>query len=323
VKPPSRAILGLLAVIVVFAFGTWRFYLSPRGELLAQQRQLQSELGWYENELDLSYRPRERLQEFAQTTLGGSLDEIEHTFRSRLGELAQSAGLGEVVVSSGAPDNAMNPAGSGRGRVRGPLGKMLSDSRDALLLHGSIRGEGPLDALLRMMAVVDAQPWVHRVGGFSIKPLDKERQRFELRLDVDTLVVEDLVGPDAEPPPVITLASVPSDRWRPIAERNVFAPPAPEPPPAIAEAPPPPVPDPGPPPPPFGEWKVTGAARGIAGWEAMLTNRKTGERKRLTPGDSVLGATLREVFTDRVVFELDEQRFAVRLGDTLLEREPA
>jgi len=311
-----------VVVLVVAAVGVWKVYLVPRAALLEEEATLLDGVRWYEEELGGAGEVRRRLEEFAATTLGSDSDEIEHTFRARLGELAREAGLEGVVVSSGAPDPVSNPAGEGRGRVRGRLGDLLRESPDAWVMGGSIRGEGSLEAVASTVAVVGAQAWVHRMPSFTIKPVGKARDRFELRVEVATLIVPDLIGEDFEPPRVVTLGELDAGRWMRIAERNVFAPPrepsSPEPAAAeVAQAEPPP------PPPPFGEWKLTGVARGVEGPEALLWNTRTGERRRLVPGDSLLGARLVGVSVDGVTFELEEERFAVRLGGTLEEREPA
>lgn len=73
---------------------------------------------------------------------------------------------------------------------------------------------------------------------------------------------------------------------------------------------------------PYAQWFVTGIAEGQAGGEAWLLNRRSGESRRLTVGETLEKLELVATAVDYVEFTMDEQRFRVAVGASLDDRIP-
>jgi hypothetical protein len=173
--------------------------------------------------------------------------------------------------------------------------------------------------------VIQSQPWLHRVDGVVIKPVGKERERFELRLDVATLFIPDLVPKDM-PEPAIQQADEEKLQYAgAFTSRRLFQR---EPKAAVVaaalppDAPPPPATAPVVIFPPYEDWALTGILAGKSGLMVIVVNMKSGESRTLTPGETLLDAKLIEGEGERAVFELGGKRFEVLNGGTLASRRP-
>lgn len=324
----ARAKWGLGAVLVsALAFGTYLVtYAQPRDELLDRLKQAKSEEQRLVTALKERQSVNKRLSEFGATTLGKKQDVVDKRFRDGLNQIAGQCGLGEVVVSTGAPSPRTNPLTRERG-VQSMLKRELQKKPDFDVIEGQLKGAGTLDQVLRALAMTQAQSWVHRVEGFSIEPRGKDRDRFELRVDVSTLSMPDYVTADKDPtvvPAPQTLEAI----WSAVAGKNMFREPPPRPnpqpapPPTVVAVQPPPVAS-APPPPPYNDWKLVGVVTSEHGVEAWVVNIKTNERAVLTPGAKVLDLTFVEGSRERAVFEVGGQKFAFVNGQVLGVRTPA
>ncbi len=307
--------------------GYEELYAKPvreRTEAIKSEREAASKL---EDQLGEAVSIRRGLKAIAQTTLGKKEDLVIARFRDGLSAIAGRNGLTGIVVSSGPATVVNNPAL--RERIPSALKtKLRARHGDFSVIHGRLKASGPLESALRTLAVVEAQPWAHRVDGFSLTPVGKDREWVELQIDVGTMFVPDLALGDSEPLPADP-ATGHDTIWRAVAAKNVFKnpPPPPTPQPAPVEvatqSPAPVNPPPPPPPPPYQEWKVAGVIVTGATCEVTVINVRTGERATLTPGGKALNAVLVRGDGEVAVFEIDGQKFEFMPGQTLAVRTPA
>jgi hypothetical protein len=318
---PSQArIVGIgAAVLIVAVAGYLKGYAWPRDELRAKIEQQRVSNTSFDAALAERARVREGLKKLASSTLSAQADEATARFRSALGMMAVGSGLSGVSVNTLQPERVTNPAGP---KVRTSIGRELAKQVDFSVIRGDLTGEGSLDQVLRTVAMVQNQPWVHRTESFTLTPMDKDRQRFALKLGVATVLMPDLV-PKATPEPKITpLEPEATTRWAGIVSKNIFR----EPPLQVAKADPPPAPPPPPPapvPPAWGEWKLTAVVETRRRIEAWVVNTKSGGSAVLNVGSTILGATFAGGSRDSAVFEIDGKRYEVQIGQTLEQRSPS
>lgn len=301
---------GTVAVVLATALGYERFYAADRREALELLGQHEAAIRGYERALESESAVRAALGAFSATTLGSAEDKARARLRSALGQIAQTIGLEEIIATDASPQPVVSPAALGSGRVGGAFGRLLRESPDFRMLSGRLSGVGTLEQVLRALAMVQAQPWAHRVTGFAIEPVDTERNRFRLRADVVTL----LAGPGGQTDSVGELEPPRADAMRAAAQvlaHNVFRVPKP------VVASPAPAPAPAPPRSPLADWKLTGVG-GTLRLHALLVNVRTGERAELAPGQQLEGAEFVSGAGEEAVFEIDGKRIVVRTGQMLL-----
>lgn len=316
--------VGVAAVLGAGWGGYRQFYASERDELLTKLAGYRAAVENYEAALKQGRTVRARLKEFAAGTLAGTDEQVEHRFRTDLNALAAHSGLKGIQVGNGRPEAIKSPVGESK--MRGGLKALFRKQIDFYVMHGEVKGVGTLEQTLRTLAAVQSQPWIHRVESFSLKPDDKGRDRFELRLGVATVFFTD---PELAPERVASPAHVePDGRAQElvaaILDKNVFK----EPPPVVLAqtTPPPPPPQqvvnvpPPPAPPPYSDWKLTGIVHGRVGLEAFMVNLKTGQRLTLDVGAAVADARFVAGTGERAVFEIAGQKFEIRNGQTLEQR---
>lgn|GEM_PF-1101440 len=323
------ACAAAFVLIALFAGGWWIVYAKPASELRAQLRAETSAVEDRQRIVSALPRVRAELASFGKTTLGRDPDGAIHRFRTHLGELAREAELADIVVTTNAPRGAENPAA--RERVGTGMRRVLRDRPDFWVIQGQLTGKGSLEACLRTLAGIAAQPWAHRVDRFTIRPEGRERAVYVLTVQVASAFMPDL-GEDGGAPGV-RLAELDSSRWSMIASPNPFLPPPPEPAPEpVRVAEPPPAPPP-PAPPPYDRWRVvgivetgslagdaTGNGGGKARAEVWMEHTGTGRTRVLGAGDEVLGLRLVSASGEVAVFESGGAMVEVRAGQTLAER---
>lgn len=332
-RPMSRRGLILTVVgSVALAAGGWfltdLFYLRQHSEIQKTADRLTRETEAFKAASEGSRESRVALREFAGTMLGAEQVLVEHRLRDLLSALAQNEGLKEVVVSHGKPRVADNPA-QGRGSgVNRALRRALSKQRDFAVVQARVQGLGSLEQVLRTLAAIRGQPWIHRVEGFTITPKGRELLNYELKADLATLYAPDLVSADAEPPVLHSPDASSLSRIMAMVERDPFrlATPVVVAPPSPPTRPPPPT-DAPPPRLPYDKWRVTGVLEklgpGGATVQVMLARVDTGELRTLKAGDELLGVTLESASGESALFVLDGRRVVVRTGQTLAQAEPA
>ncbi len=326
-KKKTIIISALAAVSLIW--GGWfladSFYLEEHAAIAREKAELSRRIEGFNAASEGFRATRKALRGFGSTMLGGDVAVIEHRLRTLLSALAEREGLGEVVVSHGRPSSVENPARRRGSGVNRTLRRALSGQNDFSVIRARVQGIGTFEQTLRTLAAVRGQPWVHRVEGFTIAPRGKERDEFELKVDLSTMFAADLVQPD-DPAPVLQSPDPgASKRVAGLVERDPFrlapAQVDPGPPPVVNTAAAPP-----PAPPPFAKWRVTGVVESMQPGgrvvEVMLARTDTGEMKTLRRGESLLGATLDDAAGESAYFVLDGRRVVVRTGQTLAQARP-
>jgi hypothetical protein len=285
------AVWGVGGAVALFAgYSAYsRLYAGPRRALLAELETTRKSVAGYEDQLAGARAVRDGLKAAAADTLGDKQDTAEHRFRTTLNSIAEGCGLREIRVDNRDPVPVRNPAGQQQPRDK--FGRLLRAQVDFHVIKGTVGGIGSLDQVLRAVAAISAQTWVHRVEGFSIKPVGNDRDRYELRLAVATMFIPELAPKSAPEPARVELTASAADAWRSIVEKNVFK-------------------------------RLTGVVESPSGDEALLVNVKTNERSTLPVGGTVLDAVFESGQGERAVFRIAEERFEVVMGSTLDQRQP-
>lgn len=323
-----RAVLAAVAgVVVVGAVAAQVFIVSPLRKTGNAIDAAAKAVDGLEQQLSSNERVLRALRDRASTTLGATVDEASHQFRTRLSGLAETSGMTRIVVDQKSGEATLNPLVSAKGVPQALLAvrTKLRKEADFTLLRGTLRAQGTLEHALGLIAAVQAQGWVHRVEGFSIKPVGRERASVEVTLDVTSLFVPDLVGKGYEQPAMDPVAPGSDVLAQRVVSRDPFRF-APKEEPAVAVAVAPPVPAPAVPvapvPPAYHEWRVVGVMMGSRGSEAILVNTRTGESRTLEVGQEVLNARLVGCRDELAIFEIEQGRFVVPSGGTLADRRP-
>ncbi len=306
--------VGITFLVILSAFRT--VYIRPMSEM---RKTLKS---WHEGK-DLMQRSladaaqvHRSLVAIEETALGPTGELAEHRLRALLTDLCTSGGLREYVIACREPKAVGNPAAN-----ENPMefSREMRRQADFLVIETSVTGSGSLDACMRTVALLESQPWLHRVSGVSLQPRGKERVQFDLSAQLVTVLMPDLASDHTGDSAVVV--DVDPSAWASVIARNPFvvAPPLPEPASAVAEVAPEPTRAK---PKPLGDWMVTGLMRTSGGGEAILSNTKTGESRVLIPGAELLGMQVSTILVSEIVMMEGESGYRVALGRTLAEREP-
>lgn len=317
IKPAIAAV-----VLAGSAFaGYVLLYARPLAELRTKLEGQRSANAGYEQELKDRRRVTQELRAFSAGTLGSKTDQATARFRTALGAIAVGCGIPEsaVVVNTVKPEEVNNPAGT---KIKTRLRTELRKQVDFSVMRGTVEAKGTLEQVLRVAAAVQAQPWVHRVESYSVKPEGRERNQFALRLGVATLLMPASLAPKESGDPVIQPTGESEQAlWAAVAGKNMFKEPAP----VVAQREKPrPEPGPKPPaPPPYDEWRLAGVVESRLGIEALMVNTKNGQRMVLPTGAAVANARFLSGEGERAVFEIGGEQFEIRNGQTLDQRRPA
>lgn len=320
--------LTYIAAGIALVLGAWyayyTLYAKPRNALLAdldaERAAAQSLQDVLKGEKDV----KARIKELGPTFLADKFDVLSARFRDGLTRLAAGAGLNDVVVEHGQPQGVTSPLRSAKGMPI-DLKRALTKAPDFEVVHGSFQGSGTLQQAYAALAAAQCQPWIHRVEGFTLEPVGKERERFKVRVNVATVLapawaqatnVKADLAVTPTTPKVETLAME-------LGQRNVFRKPPPD-------APPPPVVvaggDAGQPRPasfaPYEDWRLTGVVRGKDGPEAFFVNAKTSAKVSVLKGGRLLDATLIDASGEVVILDFNGARYQVTNGQTLASRKP-
>jgi hypothetical protein len=319
VKLPAwgKPVAVSVSVVAVLWGMYYYMYAGPLGRVQKELSGVVASNNDLNNAIKDHGRVRTALKEFAAGTIASTGDSADARFRSLLSEMAVSSGLskGSVQISTDHVERVLNPGGTSKLATR--LKDDLKKQVDFRVIKGELTGTGPLEAALRTMATVKAQPWVHRIESFSIKPEDRDRQKFTLRMSVSTLIVPELAPADLPEPAIVPVADGGRGLWAGIAQKNVFKEPAPL---VVASNP---TPEPAAPArPPWADWKLTGLVESRLGTEVFLVNTKNGQRMNLAVGSAVSEAKFVGGTGEKAVFEIGGEKFEVFNGQTLEQRRP-
>ncbi len=322
---------GLIAAGVVW-FGAHTMYLRPRAALDSQIEAMTSEVDGLKQRLGERRDVDARASQIFQRTLSAKEDALSARFRDGLARVCEMNGLTGVVVDHAKPQADSSPLLDVRG-LQSDLKKKLRAEPDFFVVRGTAKGSGTLEQVIATIAAAQIQPWIHRVDGFTIRPIGKERERYELTLNVATIFAPGFAprkkGVVEEPEP--TIVAIPTDLLeitRRVASRDPFRRAKPDmtaPPPVVVAGPATdgqPSPPPAAPFAPYEEWRLAGLAAGRSGPEALFVNVKSGAKKTLQRGGSLLDAVFVEGAGEKAFLEIGGKRFELNLGETLAARRP-
>ncbi len=314
IHPRIRQAAAGTVVLVMGALSYLYLYTGPMHGLEDQiAAQVAANRG-LETQLKDQPRVEDQLRTLAATTLGPTNGEVAARFRGALNDIAGQCGLSGVVVNSRNPTDVFNPGGSSKLDSPPGLRSTLKKQKDFSVISGDLEGKGTLEQVLRTMASVQAQPWVHRVESFSIKPEGKDRSAFSLKLSVSTIEMPD-IAPKTPPEALIKAVETPATLAA-IVQKNMFK----EPGPVVAQAAPTVQTPSGPPPVPYAEWKLTGVIESRLGIEAFMVNTKSGQHVTLPTGAVVADARFVSGKGETAVFEIGGEQYEVLNGQTLEQR---
>jgi hypothetical protein len=328
----TNRISTLVGLALVAGIGYWGFhtmYAGPRRELEEQISQASANVAAMKKTLKGEVALGDRSKALRAATLSGKEDELLHRFRTGMANLGEQCLRKEkVVFDHGQPQTTASPLLSTKG-IPTVLKQIIRKTPDIQTVRGTLKGTGSLEDVLRVIALAQSQSWIHRVDGFSIKPIG-DRSEFELKLDVATLYLPDLPGVDGPIPTIVQPPAELEPMWNAVASKNVFkAPPAPAPgvepqrPVDVAAAPPT---GPATPPPqvfaPYDDWKLTGVVVRGEATEAFFMNTRTGAKVTVEQGGQVLDAVFVDGQGEHAFIEIAGKRFQVSNGQTLASRKP-
>ncbi len=313
------ALIGIGSVAgLLIVFSLYRsVYAKPNSEMRETLRSWHEGKDQMQRSLGDATRVKQQLSEIEATTLGPTGELAEHRMRTLLTDLCGQGGLKEFVIACREPKAVGNPAAD---EIPAEFNREMRRQADFLAIETSVTGRGSLDSCLHTVALLESQPWLHRVSGVSIQPRGKERTEFDLSAQVVTILMPDLATDETGASAQVVSAD--PSMWAAVTSRNPFivAPPLPEPRVEVAQAAPPAQPKSQPK--PLGDWVVTGVMRTTDGGEAILSNRKTGESRVLMPGGEMMGMKVSSILVDEIVMLEGESGYRVALGRSLAEREP-
>ncbi len=314
---------GGLALVVALYLLARVFVLGPAWEMRGKIANAREITGGLSTQLERYENATDRLRAVGSTMLAADRDVLEHRLRAGLSTIATDSGLSEVVVSNSPPRAVANPAA--QVRMSGGWGKLrdrLRRQTDFYVVRGRVQGTGTLESAMLTLAAIEAQGWVHRIEGLTLRPVGAERELVELKVDFAIAMAPDLAPRDA--PAHAPDASDTGDEaiagLTQIALRGLFRVPPRAPEPAVVvETKPEPKPDPAPKPPPYENWRLAGVMGGNR-VEAVVVHTSNGKSRVLEPGDRLMGATFEEGSGERAVFRIDEKRYEILLGKSLADR---
>jgi len=307
-----RLILALAALAVVGTAGyvtVNRVYLQPRAELLERIESASEELNQRRQALEDKPNVQSELRRVVQRTLGGDQETVDHQLRTRLNRLAEAVPIRGAVVNTGRAVPRQSPA---RRAFRGAM----RDELDFVELEASVAGQGTLEQALMLLDVLDAEPWLKHITQVTLDPKDNGGL-FDINVRLTTIYMP---GRSPEQAPGRVDPSARGERFASLVSLNPFRIPSkPEPKPEKR-------PDPKPQrtePPAFryDHWTVTAVIAHGEMEEVWLRNQSSNQSKRLTIGDQLHDMKLVATRGEFAEFERSEQRFRVRLGQTLADRE--
>lgn len=307
----QQVILLTVAGVVACGLVWWmadRQYFSPRGELLAELASAQGKVDTYRTAIREATQTQGEIDAIVARTLGGSDEQVDHQLRSRLNRLVEMMGIDGAVVGTGATTALRPPA-------RGDMPRSMRNTIDLVELEAWVTGETTFEKAVELIARLEAEPWLKRVEQVKIDPKDGGK-----RVGVHVRLVAMYV-PGEAPEAIGALVMEPPDlaAYGALARTgNPFALPVVE----VAAAPDPAAPEVKPEPQPrprarYEQWMLTGVAEhgGVA--EAWLRHARSGEMRRLNPGEQIHDAVFLTASGDRAEFEINGTRCFVAVGSDL------
>ena len=208
----------------------------------------------------------------------------------------------QEVAALGSPEGSSASLEDKRGEVI---------EADFVEVEASVSGVGSLEAAMRLVHRIEAEPWMKRVVQVRLQPRDNG-ERFVVTIRLVTLYL-----PGRTPArPLETVADLGGfERYQLLVRRNPFrlavepltTPRQPAAPPPAAEQ---------------RKWVLTGVVSGPDGMEVWLLHAESGQSRRLLVGQSIEGVRLVSAAGDTAKFMFGEDRFTVPVGGPLRRRRP-
>src|SRR5688572_27369985 len=150
---------SVVAALALTAWGGWQAYFVPAGRLRAQLASDRETIRSLEAALGERSRTAADLRSIAASGLGRTEEEVDAALRDRLNTMASAQGLTRGQVETREPKGEASPALDGG--VRGGIARQLRRGSDFWIVRGSLTGHGTLEQVLRTLAAIQGQPWVH------------------------------------------------------------------------------------------------------------------------------------------------------------------
>ncbi len=323
------ALLAVFGWLGLQSFGS--LYLEKRRTLKAQVEHLDSDLRRFRAAADDHPRVIQAIGGYADRTLGGDRETVDHRLRSRLNRIGEEIGLSAVTVGTGRVKSLQSPARSEfRHSARRALGKEI----DAVEVEGWISGQGAFEQALRLIYLIREEPWLKRVTQVRLQPTDGGK-RFAVTLRLTTLFL-----PDQEPQTPLEATDDPAadegavgvvgvggvggvggvvgfETYRPLVVRDPFRLPSAAPRQSQNQNQNPSNP------PPRGPLPILGGSSPV--WPRDPVARRSGclradsgESRRLGVGETFQGLVLVGAAGEVAEFRLGETRFSVTIGQRLV-----
>ncbi|MGP1345268.1 MAG: hypothetical protein ACTS3F_01190 [Phycisphaerales bacterium] len=335
----ARLFLACGAGAAVLGLVWWTYqnrFAGPMEELRGEISQLESQTAQVRGYLDGTRDEPGALAELRGRSLGSKGESVVHELRVVLRSVGERAGLAGVSADSRPGRGVVNPVASAINQ--GPY-RELRNVADLVPVTGSLRGVGSYESGIAAVAMLSGSDRLLRVDSVRMSPVSgDDRSLLDVRIEVTTVFApghgpEGSADTSAWLERMLTLDEQTASRVASLGGREPFMPPPPPPPqpaPVRVEPKPEPVreppPVPKPPPPAYGEWRFvgvldrSGSAEEGGGGEVLLVNGRSGERRRLRAGESVLGVVFVGVDGNapgRAMFEREGARLTLRVGQTL------
>ncbi len=271
--------VGAVVLIGVLWWATWAWVQSPAAAVQVRIDRAKASLDGRRRDLDRSKDITNGIDAITSRTLGSTVEAMDLALRSRLGELAEAAGVQDVRVGTSTPVVEASP---GKREFKLRSLRELRDEPDFLLVPASITAQGTWAQVGLLVESIKAEPWPHRVTRIRLAGRD-EGARVEATVQLSALFV-----PGAGPTEAIEFA-LPLSAVSSLDLPNPFAVPSPPP------SPMPPGPGPTAKPPPG--WRVVHIGR-VQGEGEVLLQSKKGKRRRMVVGDALNGIKLISIQPD-------------------------
>lgn len=135
-------------------------YLNQRAALKQRIGQLTSNIQRYEAGVEDQTRVAEALGRYADGSMGGDLETVDHQLRSRLNRIGEEIGMAGLTVGTGRARNLQSPAKS-QFRLRGQ--RALRDETDFVEVEAWISGQAEFEQVLQLVHRVREEPWLKRI----------------------------------------------------------------------------------------------------------------------------------------------------------------
>jgi len=305
-KKREKILAGVTVALVAVFVGKWT--LSGDGGTLGALRQerddLLAEVEQKKAQVHRGRKAAAHLDAWQRRSLPSDRDIARSLYQNWLLELVDKVEFGHAKVESG--------------EVRSHLGIYWR-------LPFTIRGQGTLDQLIRLLHAFYSAGHLHQIRRLSIKP-DEDSKKLNLTISVEAISLPEADRRDklsVEPSSHTDLLELPAYR-KTIVERNLFGPYVPPPPPVVHTEPkePPKPPEPQPPSFDHAKYTVVTAILEVGGLpQVWIQVRTTGKKFELREGGSFdVGtdrATVVRIGRREVEIEIDGRRRIVRLGESV------